>query len=121
MNLNPVILSRCRSASNANETSTCQWLQLSTSKNANGSDASTFTPTGSTFSGNLQEVKGNSLPLPFSTMDLAFFMLHTPYTIAMQAKDRVVVDSITYEIQDTDIDRSAPQISRVYLVSRNRQ
>ena len=121
MNITSVLLQRTRAASNANETSTCQWYQLTTTKNANGSDASTFTAQMPTFSGNLQEVRGNTLPLPFSAMDLAFFKLFVPYTIAMKARDRVVVDSITYEIQDTDINRSSPQISRVYLVSRKRQ
>jgi hypothetical protein len=99
-------------------TSTGQQLLLTTTKNPDGSDASTFTAQTPTFKCNLQEVRGNSLPLPFSDIDLAFYKLFTPYTIVFKARDRVTVDGITYEVQDTDLYRSPDQISHVYLISR---
>jgi hypothetical protein len=122
VNLGSVVLTRCRSASASNMTSTGQWSQLTTAKNSDGSDASTFTPQTPTFACNIQELDGESQAqlLPLAPLDLAYFRLFVPWTIAMQAKDRVIVDSITYEIQDTDVNRSTPQISRAYLISRGR-
>lgn len=99
-------------------TSTGQRLALGTTKNADGSDASTFTLTGSPFTCNIQEVRGSSLPLPFSEMDLSFYNLFIPYTISFAAKDRVRVDGNDYEVEDTDDDRSPDQISRKYLLSK---
>lgn len=113
-----MILQRCRQASVSNQTSTGQRLALATIKNPDGSDATTYTLTGSTFTCNIQEAHGNSLPMPFSEMDLSFFRLFIPQTISFAAKDRVRVDGNDFEVQDTDDYRSIDQISRQYLISK---
>jgi hypothetical protein len=104
-------------------TSTGQIATLTTTKNADGSDASTFTLQTPTFICNIQELdhKSGAIPLPLAELDLAFFNLFVPWTISFLARDRVYVDSLLYEVQDTDVNRSVPQISRVYLISRARQ
>lgn len=118
MRLQSVILQRVRAASQSNMTSTGQQAQLTTTKNSDGSDTSTFTLIGSTFPCNIQEAKGDSLPMPFSQLDLSYFNLFIPYTVSFAAKDKVYIDGNYFEVEDTDDFRSGDQISRQYLVSK---
>lgn len=113
-----MILQRCRSASVSNQTSTGQRLLQTVSKNADGSNLTTFVVSGPVFTCNIQETKGDSLPIPFSQLDLSFFDLFIPHTISFNASDRVRVDGVDYEVQDTDDWLSPDQISRKYLISK---
>lgn len=89
-----------------------------TTVNGDGSRSTSYAASGPTFACNLQPMNGDEVPAPLALLNLKIYKVFMPYDTVPVAKNRMLIDGVTYEIQDVRNPRSPGMISNQAFLSR---